>query len=386
MASERVLLVDDDYRLLAGLQRQLGERFDIATATCGKDAIEAVLSAKNSNSPFAVTVCDMRMPQMDGLETLKQIRAVAPDTVCMMLTGNADQQTAIDAINQGRIFRFYTKPCSAELLSEGLDAGIEYYRLVTGERELLEKTLTGSIKVLSDVISLNDPAAHSLVTRLRNWVRHLTLAFGMPHRWQLEVAASLLTIGEVAVPAELVAKHRRKENLTEQEQAILERVPEIGFKLISNIPRLHKVAEIVHLQDRGYDGSGFPHDGPTGADIPIDARLLKILKDLAVATEGRPLIIQDLANLTLQSDRYDPVLLGKVVTCLKGSLDQLSPAIMELPVAKLVAGQTVLSDVKLENGHKIIQAGTQLSEVHIQRLATLRKIFVFLEPIRVQGF
>lgn len=70
-----------------------------------------------------------------------------------MLTGNSDQQTAIDAVNEGNIFRFLTKPCPPEMLAGALHAGIRQYQLVTAEKELLEKTLRGSIKVLTDVLS-----------------------------------------------------------------------------------------------------------------------------------------------------------------------------------------------------------------------------------------
>ena len=149
---ERCLIVDDDHHLLSALRRQLGERFDLETAQGGQQAIEAVREAAGQRDPFAVVVCDMRMPGMDGIETLKRIRDLAPDTVRIMLTGNADQQTAIEAINQGSIFRFYTKPCSQEQLEAGLEAALGQYRLVTAERELLESTLAGSIKVLVEEI------------------------------------------------------------------------------------------------------------------------------------------------------------------------------------------------------------------------------------------
>lgn len=376
--SEPILLVDDEPSLLSALRRQLSETFDITTAEGGELALAAVTGARED--PFAVVVCDMRMPGMDGIEVLTRIKALSPDTVRIMLTGNADQQTAIEAINTGNIFRFFSKPCPIETLAEGLRAALDQYRLVTAERDLLEKTLSGSIKVLVDVMSINDPQASALAIRLRDWVRTLTIEFKLPQRWHLDVAASLIPIGKMAIQPELIAKKNSGQPLTLAEQEIFEHMPEAGRNLIASIPRLSKVAEIIYLQDRGFDGSGFPHDGPTGTNIPIDARLLKILKDLAEATQGGPPTAAAFAILDRRREEYDPQLLRKVRTCLeaKGAGTQSE---VKVPVTALRAGMVILSDVRLENGHLILPANTQLSEGQIERLRNLRKIFSFVEPI-----
>jgi response regulator RpfG family c-di-GMP phosphodiesterase len=381
---ERILVIDDDHHLLSGLRRQLSDTFEVTTAQGGAEALEAVQAAMTAQTPFAVALCDMRMPGMDGIETLKRIRELAPDTVRIMLTGNADQQTAIEAINQGNIFRFYTKPYPVDQLRTGLEAACEQYRLVTAEKELLEKTLTGAIKVLVDIASMNDAVVAGLATRLREWVRLLTTEFKMPQRWQLEIAATLVPVGQVAIPPELIAKKRSGEALTELEKSLFERNPEAARNLIAHIPRLAKVSEIVYLQDRGFDGSGFPAEGPVGNDIPLDARLLKILKDLAEATDGGPLTKAAFAVLDKRRSQYDPVLLPKVRTCLERVVDMMPSTAMEVPLTSLRAGQLVLSDIKLANGHLILSANTLLSGPQIERLHNLRKIFTFAEPIKVR--
>ncbi len=134
--TEKVLLVDDDTVMLSVFRHQLDGRFDVVTAVGGDDALAAV----ESDGPFAAVVCDMRMPGMDGIEVLGKIREIAPDTVRIMLTGHADLKTAMDSINQGNIFRFLTKPCPADDLARGIEAGLRQYRLVAAERELLERT------------------------------------------------------------------------------------------------------------------------------------------------------------------------------------------------------------------------------------------------------
>ena len=146
--NERILCVDDDPSVLQAYQRSLRKRYTIEPALGGDEAIAAVAS----QGPYAVVVCDMRMPGMNGVQTLAKIREIAPDTVRMMLTGNADQQTALEAVNEGRIFRFMNKPCPPEVFAAALDAGLEQYRLITAEKELLSKTLSGSVKLLTDVL------------------------------------------------------------------------------------------------------------------------------------------------------------------------------------------------------------------------------------------
>lgn len=381
--NDPILVVDDDHHLLSAFRRQLGERFDITTANNGKEAIAAVQGSLDRHAPFAVVICDMRMPGIDGVETLERIRELSPDTVRLMLTGNADQQTAIDSINRGHIFRFYTKPYPLDQLGDGLEQAIEQYRLISAERELLEKTVTGSIKMLTDLMSLNDPVAYGLATRLREWIGILQKNFNMPYRWQLEVAASLVAIGHVALPPDLVTKKRQRGVLSEVEESIIERAPEIARDLLNNIPRLSKVAEIILLQDRGYDGTGFPPNGPRGDAIPLDARILKILKDLAIAADGGPLTPEALASLDKNKNQYDPALLTRVRSCLKALVSGQAPAVVELPLAALRGGHVILSDVRLANGHVIFPAHTELSRGQIIRLQNLRKIFTFAEPVRV---
>jgi len=380
----RILLIDDDPHLLSALRRQLEDDFDLTTAGNGQLGIDAARAAVESRTPFAVALCDMRMPGLDGIETLEKVREVSPDTVRMMLTGNADQQTAIQAINRGNIFRFYTKPCAADDLRQGLLAGIAQYQLVTAERELLEKTLAGSLKVLVDVVSMNDPVAYQFSMRLREWVRLINAEVKLPQAWQVEIAATLVAIGQVMVPPEIIAKQRANEKLTEVERSVFEQAPEAARNLVANIPRLDAVAEMLYLQDKGFNGSGFPQKGPVGEAIPFGARLLKILKDLAAATEGGPLTRAAFQALQKRAEAYDPRLLGKVKACLEGTITVNAPTVAEIPLSALRVGHVILSDIKMADGHLVLAADSLISAPLLERLRNLRKMFTFIEPIKVR--
>jgi DNA-binding NtrC family response regulator len=131
----RILLVDDDVEVLDALQRQLRSHFDVTAACDAKEAIRLMVS----DGPFAVVVSDLRMPGMDGVSLLYLIRQIAPETVRVLLTGNADMEAAISAINQGNIFRFLTKPCLPAALIRALEASVEQYRSSTTGRDLREQ-------------------------------------------------------------------------------------------------------------------------------------------------------------------------------------------------------------------------------------------------------
>ena len=133
--SEKILLVDDDFNLLDSFQRRLKEEFVVSTSLNGQEGLETIKVA----GPFAVIISDLRMPGMDGVQFLSRVRELAPDSVRMLLTGHADLQTAIEAVNRGNIFRLLTKPCPPDSLRAALAAGVNQYRLVINERERVRK-------------------------------------------------------------------------------------------------------------------------------------------------------------------------------------------------------------------------------------------------------
>ena len=191
--SVKILCVDDEPNILSGYQRSLRKQFEIETAPGGSEALEKM----EASGPYAVIVTDMRMPGMDGIQFLKAAQEMDPDSVRIMLTGNADQQTAADAVNEGHIFRFLNKPCTPEDLAQALTAGLKQYRLITAEKELLEKTLGGTIKVLMEILATVDPELFGRAQTLRRNMHTLADALrrnGQLARedlWPLELASLL---------------------------------------------------------------------------------------------------------------------------------------------------------------------------------------------------
>ena len=126
---------------------------------------------------------------MTGLEFLKNVQTAAPDAVRVMLTGNADQKTAMDAVNDGRVFRFLTKRCPPPELAPALYAALEQFHVLESERELLENTLGGAVKVLTEILSLFDPATFDRSQQLKNYVGDFVRSSNANVPWELDLAA-----------------------------------------------------------------------------------------------------------------------------------------------------------------------------------------------------
>jgi len=262
---EKILIVDDEKNLLAGLERQLRETFNIVTAEGGLIGLREL----QENGPFAVIVSDMRMPELNGIQFLVKASVICPDAVRMMLTGNADLETAMHAVNEGNIFRFLTKPCQKETMEWALADGIKQYRLVMAERDLLENTLKGSVQVLTNILELVNPIAFSRTSRIQNYVSQICKRLNVVDIWQYELAAMLSQIGCVAVPSDTLSKVYAGADLTEKELQMFRDHPQLGKQLLSNIPRLEKVSEMVSGQLTGIQSTS-----PDSDTIPSDPGLL----------------------------------------------------------------------------------------------------------------
>ena len=381
--STKILCVDDDANILAGFQRNLRKQFSLETALGGEQG----LAMMKDHGPYAVVVADMQMPGMNGLQFLSGAEHLAPDTVRLMLTGNADQKTAMDAVNQGHVFRFLTKPCPPDALALSLGAGLKQYRLITAERELLETTLNGAIKVLTNVLAMMDPTAFGLGEKLRDYMRIYVRHYNFSQPWALELAAMLSQVGHVAIPATVLMKVRNGMGLQPEERDMLMRVPSTGADLLTNIPRLDTVSKIVLYQHKHFDGSGFPLDETTGDEIPIGARILKALADLVeLEAKGRTRF-KALAEMRARSGWYDPGVLDSVAACFDICLPPSTvaeTAVQELKLKEMVTGQVLAANVETSDGALIVPAGTIVSSMLLEKLRNFDQLKGLKQPLYVQ--
>lgn len=380
---KKILFVDDDPNILAALQRQLRKQFDVETAPGPREALEVL----KDGTGFAVVVADMRMPEMDGVEFLVKVRHQAPDVVRMMLTGNADQATAVEAVNSGRIFRFLNKPCDTDLLSDALKACIQYYELLHHEKELLEKTLNGTINLLTEILAVNDPKIFSQAQHLRDNTRMLVQHLQLENAWQYEAAASLSQIGQAAVPREVMLKVRVGHPLSSKEQDMFTRIPSVGAQLLSQIPRMEGVCKMILYQNKQFDGMGYPNDSVSGTGIVLGARILKALADM-LQLEGQGIMRHEaLDQLRLRKGWYDPEILEAIATCFKIKLAPIcedGKKSVPLAFATLRVGHVLVSDIETKDGVLIVSKGNSITPALIHRLRNFSSLSGIREPIFVE--
>ncbi len=350
--TKKVLFVDDEPNVLQSIRRSLRKEFDIDTAEGGEEA----LGKLNANGGYAVIVSDMRMPGMNGVEFLSQAKAQFPDSVRMMLTGNADQQTAVDAVNHGDIFRFMNKPCAPDELASAVRSGLRQHELITAERELLEQTLRGSIDALASVLSLSNPEVFGSTCRYKNRVQQLAETLRLDDVWQYESAAMLCKMGCVAIPEDLVRRKVGGHKLADDEYAEFAEHASIGADLVKNIPRMENVAEAIRYQEKNFDGSGYPKDGVKGDSIPLGARLLKVVLDFDAIESSGAQIEEALERLKSHAVRYDP----KVLAAFEQSLQKdLTLQTATVSIMKLDDSMILAEDLKTADDILLIAKGQE---------------------------
>lgn len=381
--TDKILCVDDEASILAAYQRNFRKIVTLDVALGGAEGLAAI----HNHGPYAVIISDMNMPGMDGIRFLTQAKEIAPNSVRMMLTGANDLATAIHAVNQGNIFRFLTKPCAPEVLAQAIEDGLRQYRLVTAERELLDKTLAGCTGVLTEILSLMDAESFGQAEALRNDIRALAHHLKISDPWELEIAAMLARIGSVTVPPIVTVKSKAGRALSAIEQDMVQRIPEVGSMLLANIPRLENVARIVLYVEKRFDGSGFPPDSVKGEQIPMGARVLRYLFDLAAVERSGVTREAALEVIRQQVGAHDPQVLAAGVACHLHPTSGTAVPVAEIkPVSlgRLRPGQILRCDIRTADDQLLIASGQTISAPMIERLANYARIMQIHEPILVE--
>jgi len=372
----RVLCVDDDPNVLEGLSRQLRRHYSVHTASGGMLGL-AVLE---ESGPFAIVVSDMRMPGMNGVEFLNQVRLRAPDTARVLLTGQANIDTAISAVNEGQIFRFLTKPCPTDVLLKALHLAAEQHRLFTSERVLLEQTLHGCIKTLTDILALANPSAFGCATRAKNMAGQLAALLQVDLRWPVEVAAMLAPIGCIALPPVTAEKLYRGQDLGAVEQEMVARMPSIALQLLAPIPRLEPVRAILSCLSCRFAGAQDLASSLAGVQIPIGARILKAVLDLD-ELESRGMAVEIAMGVLRERDGwYDPVVLSALLA-LRTSMTAANAQLLKL--YEIRTGMIFAEDVFAKNGILLVSHGQEVSLGLLERLRNFSHSLGIREPVRV---
>lgn len=368
----RILMVDDEANILSGYRRLLSARYDIVTAEGGK----AGLVTMQQRPGIQVIVSDMRMPEMDGVQFCIAAHQVDPSAVVMMLTGNADQDTAVRAVNEGAVFRFLNKPCPPEVLEKALQDAIKQHELLSVERAVLRDTLTGCVKMLVEAATLHDPRVGQIIDSIR--VNVCLLAKGLHvEDWRFGLAGNLCLVGRMVMGMQ--------KDFAAMGEADLTACAERGAAVIKMVPRLAPIAEIVRRQrEPGPLPAGA--EWPTADKIVVAARVVRFAVDFERALQlrggNRSQAIED---LTASPVKYDATLIdvAKAVLASPPGASDAAPVARELPIANLCEGMTVQADVAARDGNLVFAKGQLLTGVAIDRARALMDIGVVSGTVRV---
>lgn len=375
-ARSRVICVDDEPQVLSGLSLHLRRRYDVETATSGAAALE--LLARQPQA--AVVISDMRMPGMNGAELLAKACAEHPTTTRILLTGHAEVDSAIAAVNDGHIFRFLLKPCPPPELLGAVEAAAELHRVIMLERSLLEQTLHGSIRVLTEVMSITNPVAFGRAQRVKQHVSSLCDKLELSERWQVEVAAMLSQLSTFTLPPDTLEKLHYGAELSADEEAMLERAHDVTDQLLCDIPRLEPVRELLALHQKPYP----PRQAEQlSAEQALALRLSQVLR-VAIdfdTLEARGLSTGTaLTTLKASAEQYDAQVLMAFLSLFGHRREP--DKIRDVSVAALRSGMVFAADVKMATGALFVARGFEVTPSFLERIRNLRPGAV-REPLKV---
>ncbi|MGH1364477.1 MAG: response regulator [Calditrichia bacterium] len=383
-ASPNILFVDDEASVLKGLRRILNLRRSGWKTVFIESPTEAIELLKSGD--FNIIVSDMRMPELNGAELLSWARNNKPDTQRVLLTGQADMKDAIQAINEGQIFRFLTKPCPPELLIETIEEAFDYYCFLTDRQELVAKTLDSSVQLMLNLMKMFDPQLAEAAIERKVEAANICKFFNIPNAPMIKIAALLSRIGEIAISNDIRQKMKRRDNLNESEKRMWNSVPKLGYQLLKDVPRLEQIARIVLYQDSRFDKADIPNTLKDELGVPSETHLLKILLDKGILESQGIDIPQIIEIMNSREGLYDPVLLEKsqlyflrVYTYLISKDDNY----FSLNIRQLREGHKLFSPVITKDGIILFPAGTILKDANIAAIENWDKLRGVNEPIKI---
>lgn len=367
MKDRKILFVDDEQNILDSYRASLRKRFKVEVALGPGEGLQAI----RDKGPFAVVVSDLKMPKMDGITFLKKVSEMSPDTVRIMLTGHADLQSAISAVNEGAVFRFLTKPSPIDEMIRTLDTAMKQYSLVVSERELLRGTLRGSIKILTDILSLVNPEAFGRSERVKRLAAYVGQNLQLPSTLNLDLAAMLCQLGCITLTDTVLEKVFNGEPLSAEEAQVYAMHPTITAGMLAQIPRMGKVTEIIVHQNDSLE----KHPSQL-----VEARILKVCLDYDELTQ-QGMDKQDAIDaLRTKAGVYDPKILDILE---RGTAGDDGYVRREVELRELRTGMVLDEPLfSLDKVH-LVAEGTQLTETALLRVANFMRAKRLPKRIRV---
>lgn len=359
-AKPRILCVDDEQYVLDSFRRLLRKNFDLNIANSGDDGLKLM----EQNGPFAVVVSDFKMPGMNGVEFLTKAQEINPNTIRVMLTGQANENTAAKAINEGKIFRFLNKPISSSDFMLCLKDAIRQYNLIHAEKDILEKTLKGCIEMMTETLSLTSPLAFSRATRVQKYARQVGDHLGVDDLWQLEVASMLSFLGFVTIPGKILEKKINGRELECHETQMFEDIPTVTEKLIGHIPRLEVILEIITRSQKDTSFATISLNDSTAVAAAI-LRTVSRFDELIEKGYGK---MEAIHELMLYPIRYNQTVLDQLESI---KIKELSIKTRKISINQIRVGMVLNESIRTQEGLTVAPKGFRVNDLIRQLLKNL---------------
>ena len=361
--THKLLFVDDERHLLNGIERVLGFDYELDTAESGQEGLDAI----RERGPYSVVFTDMRMPHMDGMQFLEKARQLAPNSIYVMLTGNNDLETAVNAINQGQVFRFLNKPCEEQELSGVIQDALRQFELVQAEKELLHDTFVGSVRVMTDVIDAIQPELAGRGERIQENIAALCQGSGIEERWEFKLAGRLSTLGVALLPESYRLCLERNDHDSAIAIEVSCRAAKLAGTILQDVPRLKDVAEICKRREHTTNGLISTQSPSDSEEIVSVGVVLLQAASLWEELSRRGLAASEIRETVHQLLPQLPDAMLKLM----GNSDASASGCETIGVSpeRLEEGMVVGEDVPCpERGELLIRKGQRLNQVTIQKL------------------
>jgi len=299
---DRILIVDDEQMICDILvQRLAREGYSCLSANNGREALNHFYKDN-----FSLIISDIKMPEMDGIELLKKVKAVNPNMMVIIVTAFPEIDMAVEAMRLGA-YDFITKPVTLDLVVLSVKNALEKKRLeeeveayhknlekLVEERtaklqqayRILKKAHLDSVKVLAEAIDAKDPYTLGHSDRVRRMSLKIAIHLGFPEdrMESLEYGALLHDIGKIGIKDEVLQKQAA---LSPREYQYIQEHPLIGVKIVEGVDFFKDKVPMIRHHHEHYDGNGYP-DGLAGDTIPLEARIIAIPDAFDAMTSMRP--------------------------------------------------------------------------------------------------
>lgn len=349
------------------------------------ESAREALDKLSRQGPFAVIVTELRVLGMSGLDLLQAARQHMPDSARILVVDADDREAAIEAINKPHVLAFFVQPFASEPFVTALREGVaRNQRRLHGQAVMLQ-TAEGVVQMLSGQVhpANAEPEIPAGARQLRDRARLMAQALRLPTRADLETAALLSWVGLSAMPHHVLEKLRAHEKLAPPDLAILERLPDVGLRLVEPQPHFAGVADVFRQQGVDPGPAVIRDDGVREHKVALSARILRAVVDLQLYELAGLTIPAALIELRKHAVRYDVTVLKALEHLFAGPDPATNTTFEECLVPDLVVGNILATDALSHEGVALVAAGTSITQTVLDHLKNFADLGEIVEPLYV---